>query len=98
MYIKPEDRQIGKENFEAAISAEIAKDKDGKPLSDGKGNYYFNRREFLAGTVAAGVVSGGGLGAMYFGYGKTMPDPSASASSARVTKGASSSVRTTLST
>ena len=75
MYIKPEDREIGKENFEAAISAEIAKDKDGKDLKDSKGNYYFNRREFLAGTVAAGVVSGGGLGAMYFGYGKNVPDP-----------------------
>jgi len=75
MYIKAEDRQIGKENFEAAISAEIAKDKDGKPLTDAKGNFYFNRREFLAGTVAAGVVSGGGLGAMYFGYGKSNPDP-----------------------
>src|SRR4051812_33169969 len=75
MYIKAEDRQIGKENFEAAISAEIAKDENGKPLKDDKGNFYFSRREFLAGSIAAGVVSGGGLGAMYFGYGKTMPDP-----------------------
>lgn len=30
----------------------------------------FTRREFMQGIVAAGAVSGGGLGAMYFGYGK----------------------------
>ncbi len=30
----------------------------------------FTRREFLQGVVAAGAVSGGGLGAMYFGYEK----------------------------
>jgi len=28
----------------------------------------FTRREFMRGVVAAGAVSGGGLGAMYFGY------------------------------
>lgn len=32
------------------------------------------RRQFLQGVVAAGAVSGGGLGAMYFGYGK-LNDP-----------------------
>ena len=74
MYIKEEDRPIGKENFEIAISAGYATESKDKPLTDGKNNYY-TRREFLAGTVAAGVVSGGGLGAMYFGYGKTVPDP-----------------------
>ena len=76
MYIKEEDARVGKAELRSWPSrAEIAKDKDDKPLKDSKGNFYFNRREFLAGTVAAGVVSGGGLGAMYFGYGKTMPDP-----------------------
>ncbi len=40
----------------------------------GQNNYYeavgFTRREFMQGIVAAGAVSGGGLGAMYFGYSK----------------------------
>lgn len=30
----------------------------------------FTRRDFLLGSLAAGVVSGAGLGAFYFGYGK----------------------------
>ena len=30
----------------------------------------FTRRDFLLGGIAAGVVSGAGLGAFYFGYGK----------------------------
>jgi predicted dehydrogenase len=30
----------------------------------------YTRRDFLLGSVAAGVVSGAGLGAFYFGYGK----------------------------
>lgn len=33
------------------------------------------RREFLEAGVAAGVVSGAGLGAFYFGYGKSVGDP-----------------------
>ncbi|MEQ1826554.1 MAG: Gfo/Idh/MocA family oxidoreductase [Pirellula sp.] len=44
----------------------------------GTNNYYeavgFTRREFLQGVVGAGAVSGGGLGAMYFGYQK-IKDP-----------------------
>lgn len=40
----------------------------------GKENFYtamgLTRREFLAGTVAAGGIAGAGLGAMYFGYDK----------------------------
>ncbi len=40
----------------------------------GKANYYeavgMSRRDFMRGVVAAGAVSGAGLGAMYFGYGK----------------------------
>ena len=33
------------------------------------------RRDFLAGTVAAGVATGAGLGSIYFGYGKSVGDP-----------------------
>src|SRR5690606_9343483 len=44
----------------------------------GKENYYeamgVTRRDFLKGAIAAGAVSGAGLGAMYFGYG-TVSDP-----------------------
>jgi predicted dehydrogenase len=42
----------------------------------GKTNFHaaigseLTRREFLAGSIAAGVVSGAGLGSFYFGYGK----------------------------
>jgi predicted dehydrogenase len=50
--LTPEERALGKENFQAAIGSELT------------------RREFLMGTVAAGVVSGSGLGAMYFKYTK----------------------------
>lgn len=47
----------------------------------GKGNFYaaigneLTRREFLTASVAAGVVSGAGLGAFYFGYGKSVGNP-----------------------
>jgi predicted dehydrogenase len=34
-----------------------------------------SRRDFLVSTVAAGAVSGAGLGAMYFGYGKSVDNP-----------------------
>jgi predicted dehydrogenase len=33
------------------------------------------RRDFLAGTVAAGIATGAGLGSIYFGYGKSVGDP-----------------------
>lgn len=33
------------------------------------------RRDFLKKGIAAGVVSGGGLGAMYYGYGETVDNP-----------------------
>ncbi|HTU26947.1 MAG TPA: Gfo/Idh/MocA family oxidoreductase [Pirellulales bacterium] len=47
----------------------------------GKENFYeaigspYTRRDFLKQGIAAGVVSGAGLGAMYFGYEKTIGDP-----------------------
>ncbi len=34
-----------------------------------------NRRDFLKGGIAAGAVSGAGLGAMYFGYEKSVSSP-----------------------
>ncbi|MCA9192711.1 MAG: Gfo/Idh/MocA family oxidoreductase [Planctomycetales bacterium] len=44
----------------------------------GQDNYYeavgVTRRDFIKGVAAAGAVSGAGLGAMYFGYGK-VSDP-----------------------
>ena len=49
--------------------------------STGKENFYeaigseLTRRDFLQQGIAAGVVSGAGLGAMYFGYEKTIGDP-----------------------
>lgn len=47
----------------------------------GKSNFYsaigdkLTRREFLEAGLAAGVVSGAGLGSFYFGYGKMTGDP-----------------------
>ncbi len=47
----------------------------------GRENFYaaaaspFTRRDFLKGSLAAGVVSGGGLGAFYFGYEKAIANP-----------------------
>jgi predicted dehydrogenase len=45
----------------------------------GKANFQsaigFTRRDFLKGGIAAGAVSGAGLGAMYFGYEKSVGNP-----------------------
>jgi predicted dehydrogenase len=35
----------------------------------------YTRRDFLTGTVAAGVAAGAGLGSLYFGYGQSVGDP-----------------------
>ncbi|TWU26705.1 Glucose--fructose oxidoreductase precursor [Novipirellula galeiformis] len=52
--LSAEQRKIGEDNYYEAV-----------------GSYYdVNRRDFLRGIVAAGAVSGAGLGAAYFGYGK----------------------------
>ncbi len=56
--LSSEQREVGKHNYYSAV-----------------GSYYdVNRRDFLRGIVSAGAVSGAGLGAMYFGYGK-VTDP-----------------------
>lgn len=57
MNLSPEEKAIGRENFQAAIGSE------------------YTRREFLQGGIAAGVVSGAGLGSFYFGYAKSLGDP-----------------------
>jgi len=52
--LSAEQRTVGAQNYQSAI-----------------GSYYdINRRDFLRGIVGAGAVSGAGLGAMYYGYGK----------------------------
>ncbi|WP_442507517.1 Gfo/Idh/MocA family protein [Novipirellula sp. SH528] len=56
--LSAEERKVGEDNYYEAV-----------------GSYYdVNRRDFLRGIVAAGAVSGAGLGAAYFGYGK-VKDP-----------------------
>ena len=55
MYLTPEQKTIGKENFYGTVG--------------------HTRRDFLKGGLAAGAVSGAGLGAMYFGYEKAIGSP-----------------------
>ncbi len=56
--LSADEREVGEANYYSAV-----------------GSYYdVNRRDFLRGIVAAGAVSGAGLGAAYFGYGK-VKDP-----------------------
>lgn len=57
MYLSPEEKQIGKDNFNTAVA------------------YGLSRRDLLKGTIAAGLVAGGGLGSFYYGYGKSLGDP-----------------------
>ncbi len=66
MNLTPEEKQVGQENYHEAMGA---MDKSG--YQDARG---VSRRDFLKGVVCAGAVTGGGLGAMYFGYGK-VTDP-----------------------
>jgi len=54
MNLTPEERQIGQDNYDDALS--------------------LSRRDLLKGIIGAGLVSGAGLGAMYFGY-KTVDNP-----------------------
>ncbi|OHB75372.1 MAG: dehydrogenase, partial [Planctomycetes bacterium RBG_16_64_10] len=55
MHLTPEQKQIGKDNFDEVVGA--------------------TRRDFLKKSLAAGVVSGAGLGAMYYGYGAEVKEP-----------------------
>lgn len=59
--LTPEEKAVGQDNYYEAIGS-----------ADAAGR--FNRRDFLKGVIASGAVSGAGLGAMYFGYGK-VSDP-----------------------
>jgi predicted dehydrogenase len=45
------------------------------PQYVGAGSGGVTRRDFVAGTLAAGAVAGGGLGAFYFGYDRAMGHP-----------------------
>ncbi|MCE5268382.1 MAG: Gfo/Idh/MocA family oxidoreductase [Planctomycetaceae bacterium] len=45
------------------------------PAADSRLAADFTRRDFIKGTVATGVVLGGGLGAFYFGYDRAVGSP-----------------------
>ncbi len=55
MSFTPEEREVGRDNYWEAI---------------GFWDTAVSRRDFLKKTIAVGAVTGGGLGAMYFGYDK----------------------------
>ena len=54
--LTPEERAVGKQNYYEAVGAHAAVE--------------VSRRDLLKGIIAAGAVSGGGLGALYYGYQK----------------------------
>ncbi len=56
--LSPDQKEVGTHNYHSAVGA----------------YYDVNRRDFLRGIVGAGAVSGAGLGALYFGYGR-VKDP-----------------------
>lgn len=66
MNLTPDEKKVGRENYYEAMGT-----MDQSNYTDTNG---VPRRDFLKGVVAAGAVSGAGLGAMYFGYGK-VKDP-----------------------
>ncbi len=66
MNLTPDEKKVGQENYHEAMGA-----MDQSSYADARG---VSRRDFLKGVVAAGAVSGAGLGAMYFGYSK-VKDP-----------------------
>lgn len=57
MNLTPEERAIGQDNYYSAVT---------------EYDTTFNRREFLAKSVAAGGMAAAGLGAMYYGYQKPL--------------------------
>src|SRR5688500_12286106 len=56
MQLTPEQKTVGRDNYYEAVGA--------------MDQHLPNRRDFLKSTIAMGLVTGGGLGAMYFGYDK----------------------------
>jgi predicted dehydrogenase len=70
MHLTPEEIAIGKGNFYSLIGSQhLPSDKtdaDGRRIS---------RRDFLLRGMAAGLVSGAGLGGYYFGYDRALGDP-----------------------
>jgi len=68
MNLNPEERAIGKANFQGAITSDVG-DKD-LPWHGA-----ITRREFLERSALAAAASGVGLGAFYFGYQKLSGDP-----------------------
>src|SRR5262245_29535638 len=68
MNLPPEARRQGEENFHGAIASEELR------FRDSRGNHV-SRRDFLKGSIVGGLVSGGGLGAYYFGYGAAVGNP-----------------------
>ncbi len=65
MDLTPEEKQLGKENFHAAVGSANLR-------QEGSAN---NRREFLQKGISQGIKSGDGLGPYYFGYDKSIGDP-----------------------
>jgi len=65
MYLTPDERQVGKENFFAAIGSKHVRRTKEKVSS----------REFLLKGIQKPVASGKGLGAHYFGYEDSVKEP-----------------------
>lgn len=65
MQLTPEEKTVGQENYQSAMSS-LSASRTGGP-DDVPGTH---RRDFLKTMVGAGIASGVGLGSFYFGYGK----------------------------
>jgi len=59
MNLTPEEKEVGRDNYYEAMGAFHA-----------FGTKEPNRRDFLKNAIGGGLVTGAGLGAMYFGYDK----------------------------
>lgn len=67
MNLTPEEREIGKANFQNVVTSNVEKDLPWHGT--------ITRREFLERSALAAAASGAGLGAFYFGYQKLSGDP-----------------------
>jgi len=65
MFLTPEEKQVGKENFFAAVGSRHVR----------RTRQNMTSEEFLLAGINQGVASGKGLGSHYFGYGPTVPSP-----------------------